>query len=230
MSMIMIDEKLETMAHPGGEMGSQSTESSAATVELVVEGDGKQLIYVANSKPGGLVTFGSMVSDFEVLFLKQSPLLDVPNPMKISSGPSVTTVLDPAMEGAFPFQISTSSGGITDLVLTVSQDGPSYKVGFDLQNADVLALQAFAKQETGSPVDLKIRNDSSDTATIQFSNGGSSFTSKVRSGHTSEWTFIPTSFGMNGTVVVVNAAARGRDHTQQSGGTMHADILVEPPP
>ncbi len=227
MSMMMIDEKLETTAHPGGEMGSQTTESSAATVELVVEGDGKQLIFVADSKPGSLVTFGSMVSDFEVLFLNGSPLLDVPNPMKISSGPSITTVLDPTMEGAFPFQISSPTGVITDLVLTVSSDGPSYKVGFNLEEAGILALQAFAKQETGSPVDLRIRNDSSEPAIVQFSKGGSNLRHEVPSRATTEWTFTPTSFGMNGTVIVMNAAGR---HTQQSGGTMHADILVEPPP
>ena len=36
--------------------------------------------------------------------------------------------------------------------------------------------------------------------------------------------------GRAGTVVVMNAAVVDRDHGQQSGGTMHADILVEPPP
>ena len=229
MSMIMIDEKLETMEHPGGEMGPQSMESSAAAVDLVVEGDGKQLLYVADSKPGSLVTFGSLVSDFEVYFPGGSPLLDVPNPMKVSSGPAVTAVLIPAMEGAFPFRIEASSGAVRDLVLTVSSSGPSYKVGFELLDADALALHAFAKQKAGLPVDLRIQNDSNQTATIQFSNGGSNSILQVPSGKVNERTFMPTSFGKNGTVTVVNENSQ-RLKIMQSGGTMHADILVEPPP
>lgn len=231
MSMILVEEKTEITAQPGEEMNSPSEEALVnAKVELVIEGESQQQLFVDDSKPGSQVIFGSLVSDFEVFFPNGSPLLDVPNPLKVSQGPSITTTLGPRAIGTFPFQITTSTGFVRDLKLAVSINGPSYKVGFELLDGINMALHAFAKQEAGLPVEVIVKNDSSNSADLLFSGDNSSFREEVAGGGSGGWIFIPEAFGKCGTVRVVNSSTLKGGVTMQSGGTMHADILIEPPP
>ncbi len=201
-------------------------------VDLLIRGEEQPGLFTADSAPGSEVRFGSESGDIEVYFPGGSPLVGLPNPFRVAAGPPITASLDPKKVGNFEFVIAPETAGGPRLYLHVAEGGTVTTVGFQVDRKGVVVLQIFAFQAAPGATEIDIFNRTNQETVLNLAVSGVTTPSHVPiPAHGQQQFHVPPeSYGRICSIALEQSVGiRGHDGFQ-SGGTVQADILVEPPP